>query len=134
MEANWEMRTLLVDNNQVTLKLIEKTIRVNSIKRCVIHSVKDLANLYKELHLFNPDAVVTTRTSKGFEAYDVLTMVKKHNEYIPVFVVAADKKKINDVFLLQKGAEEIILMPDLASLHSKIRAKFDEKIFELIRY
>ena len=118
MEANWEMRTLLVDNNQVTLKLIDKTIRVHSIKRCVTHSVKDL---------------VTTRTSKGFEAYDVITMVKKHNEYIPIFVVAADKKKMNDVFLLQKGAEEIVLMPDLGSLHSKIRAKFDEKIFELIR-
>ena len=117
MEANWEMRTLLVDNNQVTLKLIDKTIKVNSIKRCVTHSVNDLANLYKELHLFNPDAVVTTRTSKGFEAYDVLTMVKKHNEYIPIFVVAADKKKMNDFFLIQKGAEEIVLMPDLASLH-----------------
>jgi hypothetical protein len=89
---------------------------------------------HQELHLFNPDAVVTTRTSKGFEAYDVLTMVKKHNEYISIFVVAADKKKMNDFFLIQKGAEEIVLMPDLASLHSKIRAKFDEKIFELIRH
>jgi hypothetical protein len=41
---------------------------------------------------------------------------------------------MNDFFLIQKGAEEIVLMPDLASLHSKIRAKFDEKIFELIRH
>jgi len=133
METNWEMRILLVDNNQVTLKLIDKTLRVNNVKRCVTHSVKDLAYLYKELHLFNPDAIVTTRTNKGFEAYDVITMVKKYNEYIPIYIVTTDTKRIDDTFLLQKGVNEIVMLSDLSELHTKIESKFDEKVIELIK-
>ncbi len=132
MEPNWEMRMLLVDNNQVTLKLIEKTIKVHSKNKCVVHASTNLAMLYKELHLFNPDVIVSTRTCRGFEAFDVLMMVKKYNEYLPVYIIATDVKRINDIFLLQQGANEILLLSDLDKLYTKTKASFDKNVFELI--
>jgi CheY-like chemotaxis protein len=131
MKPNWEMRILLVDNNRISLKLIEKSILVHNAQS-VVHSANNLVDLFKELHLFNPDIVVTARSSKGFEAYEVLRIVRQRNEYLPVFIVTPEEKKLDDAFLLQQGAREILTYSNLSLLPQKLRSAFEQNALELV--
>lgn len=131
IESNWEMRVLLVDSDKITLKLVEKSLGVSG-ENCVVQSTPNLVDLFKKIYLFNPDVIVTARTGKGFDAYEIIRIIKQHNAFIPVFVLAPDLKKLDDSFLLQQGASEIMVYSELKTLYPKMRAAFTKNILELV--
>lgn len=115
----WETRILLVDTNETTIRLIEKTLSESRIPH-FLRWVRNQKDLEFELRFNQPDILITGRNMHGFDAMDIIREVKKANLSITTLVIAGDRNQEKDIPLALAGAYEIFPINELKYLVKEI--------------
>lgn len=115
----WETRILLVETNETTIRLIEKTLSESRIPH-FLRWVRNQKDLEFELRFNQPDILITGRNMQGFDAMDIVREVKKANLSITTLVIAGDRNQEKDIPLALAGVYEIFPINELKYLVKEI--------------
>ncbi|GAB1449082.1 MAG: hypothetical protein L6Q78_09525 [Bacteroidia bacterium] len=115
----WETRILLVETNETTIRLIEKTLSESRIPH-FLRWVRNQKDLEFELRFNQPDILITGRNMQGFDAMDIIREVKKANLSITTLVIAGDRNQEKDIPLALAGVYEIFPINELKYLVKEI--------------
>ena len=118
---------LLVDDDPDIAKMLK--IRIEAEGYEFAH-VGDSKGLFEVLNIKKPDVILLDIMLPGMDGYSVLREIRKNEKYanIPVIILSAkEKKKVGDLFILEKIASFVEKPFDIKDLLEKIRAAMEGK-------
>lgn len=115
----WETRILLVETNETTIRLIEKTLSESRIPH-FLRWVRNQKDLEFELRFNQPDILISGRKMQGFDAMDIIHELKKANLSITTLVISGDRNQEKDIPLALAGVYEIFPINELKYLVKEI--------------
>lgn len=118
---------LLVDDDPDIAKMLK--VRIESEGYEFKHT-EDGKGLLEVLNIKKPDVILLDIMLPGMDGYSVLREMRKNEKYadIPVIILSAkEKKKVGDLFILEKVAFFIEKPFDTKDLLEKIRAAAEGK-------
>lgn len=115
----WEIRILLVETNETTIRLIEKTLAESRMSH-FLRWVRNPQDLAFELRFNKPDILITGRNMHNFDALDVIHEIENQNLAINTLVIVPDRNQEKDIPLALAGVYEIFPITELKSLVKEI--------------
>jgi len=97
-------RVLVVDDDADMAKMLKLRIEAEGYE---FMSVMDGKEMLEVLKIKKPDVILLDIMLPNMDGYSVLREMRKHEEYanIPVIILSAkEKKKVGDLFILEKIA------------------------------
>jgi two-component system alkaline phosphatase synthesis response regulator PhoP len=120
-------RVLVVDDDADIAKMLKIRIEAEGYE---FMSVMDGKEMFEVLKIKKPDVIILDIMLPNIDGYSALREIRKNEEYanIPVIILTAkEKKKIEDLFTLEK-IEFFIEKPfDTKELLEKIKISMGEK-------
>ncbi len=114
-------KVLVVDDDVDIVKMLK--VRVES-EGYEFMSAGDGKEMLELLKIKKPDAILLDIMLPSMDGYSVLREIRKHEEYskIPVIILSAkEKKKVGDLFILEKVAFFMEKPFDIKELMEKIK-------------
>lgn len=126
MNSNWEIRLLLVCDNPILLKLLEKSVHFTEFQG-KIRTTASIEGLFKELYIFSPDIVISVRSARSFHSREIVQIVKSFNSYISVFVVASDTNSDAELEKQLSSIDQLFNLFNLNTLETSIEQTVQQK-------
>lgn len=120
-------RVLVVDDDVDIVKMLKVRIESAGYEFCAVGDGKEMLEILK---IKRPDVILLDIMLPNMDGYSVLREMRKHKEYnnIPVIILSAkEKKKIEDLFILENIAFFIEKPFDTKDLLDKIKISMEEK-------
>mgnify|MGYP001616837863 CR=1 FL=1 len=114
-------RVLVVDDDVDIAKMLKVRIEAEGYE---FMNVMDGKEMFEVLNIKKPDVILLDIMLPNMDGYSVLREMRKHEEYanIPVIILSAkEKKKVGDLFILEKIAFFIEKPFNTKELLEKIR-------------
>ncbi len=120
-------RVLVVDDDVDIAKMLKVRIEAEGYE---FMNVMDGKEMFEVLNIKKPDVILLDIMLPNMDGYSVLREMRKHEEYanIPVIILSAkEKKKVGDLFILEKIAFFIEKPFDTKDLLEKIKIAMEGK-------
>jgi DNA-binding response OmpR family regulator len=114
-------RVLVVDDDADIAKMLKIRIEAEGYE---FMSAMDGKEMLEALNIKKPDVILLDIMLPGMDGYSVLREMRKNERYfdIPVIILSAkEKKKVGDLFMLEKAVFFIEKPFDIKDLLEKIR-------------
>jgi len=122
-----------VEDDQSIAYIIEKTIHHAGFKGIGFKKGEDFLNAYKKE---KPDMILLDIMLPDMSGLDVLKLIRKQDQKIPVMMISALQSEMDKVIALDAGADDYMTKPfgvlELTSrIQSKVRKIGDERLFAM---
>ena len=121
-----EKSILLIEDNELTRKLIEKFIELNNYKTIIAENAEDALNILRER---SPDLILTDIMLPGMSGIDFVRAVREHPEYkdIPIIVLSAFSTDTDIREAFYAGCTDYIVKPiDINEFSTKLKKYLED--------
>jgi DNA-binding response OmpR family regulator len=112
-------KILIVDDQPHMMELLEEELAVEEHH---ITSIRDSSHVMSCLEESKPDLVLLDLYMRGFEGWDLLDQIKRHDPTVPVLIVSAYDNFLDDPRLARADGY-VIKSFDMGELKEKIHEK-----------
>ncbi len=117
---------LLIEDNELTRKLIEKFIELNNYKTIIAENAEDALNILKEK---SPDLILTDIMLPGMSGIDFVRAVRERPDYkdIPIIVLSAFSTDTDIREAFYAGCTDYIVKPiDVNEFSTKLKKYLED--------